>query len=77
MNLIKESDRNITFIGFVTQNKEEFVKVIVKNETGGKDNVVFKILSTSKEMRGTEWNHILTTIKNKSYLEKNEPTGNV
>ena len=77
MKLIKESDRNITFIGFVTQNKEEFVKVVVKNELGGKDTVVFKILSTSPQMRSNEWEHIRSTVKNKTYLEKNDSETNV
>ena len=69
MQQIKKDIKDVTFIGFVTKGKEEFVKVMVKNETGGKDTVVFKILTNSREMRGNEWQHILTTIKNKTYLE--------
>lgn len=78
INLIKGSDRNITFLGFLSQNKQEFVKAIVKNDLGGKDTVIFKCTDGFANLRSNEWEEIRKVLKNKTYLEqKDEHTADV
>lgn len=67
MDLIKKGNRNITFIGCLTKNKEEFVRVIVKNNLGSKDEVVYKCKDGFSNLRSTEWEYIKKAIKEKSY----------
>lgn len=62
----------VTHISFETieRTKESFVKVILKNFSGGKDYVRFKLNIEQNSMTSYEWEQIYYGLKNKSYANQ-------
>jgi hypothetical protein len=64
--LIMKEVPEVTFISKMYKGNDIFITVKLKNFSGGRDTVDFK-LEPNQKMRGQEWEYILENLKAKKY----------
>ena len=65
---IKSECKNLTFFSFMTDEKgEHYVKIILTNFSKGKDTVLFKMECLPTQMKGKDYEYILSSLKERTY----------
>lgn len=64
--VIMKSVPDVTFISKMYKGDDVFVTVKVKNFSGGRDSVDFK-MEKGRPIRGQEWEYILESLRTKAY----------
>ena len=66
---IKEKVKTVSYISILYEGTESFIKVIIKNHSGGKDTVLFKLTTEPQYLTSNTYEHVLEQLITGSYVE--------
>lgn len=67
---LKEQIKAISFIAIMYEGANAFIKIRIKNESGGVDTVLFKCSTAPQHLKADDYEYVLNQLKTKAYVEE-------